>query len=85
MNDSKFPPVPKDVFDALESLPKKVLEEIDIELLVFSGLEHIRNPTALKDENEFRKRVIAVGHEHMRLLRREMAKLDKGGAYHGSE
>ena len=85
MNDFKFPPVPKDVLEAFESLPKKTLDEINIQLVLFSGLEQIRNPTVLKDENEYGKLLIAVGHEHMRLLRREAAKLNMGGSGHGSE
>ena len=85
MNDFKFPPVPKDVLEAFESLPKKTLDEINIQLVLFSGLEQIRNPTVLKDENEYQKLLIAVGYERMRLLRREAAKLDMGGSSHGCE
>ena len=45
MNNSRLPPVPKDVLAALELLPRAVIDEINLKGVISGGLRLLQNPT----------------------------------------
>ena len=69
MNNSRLPPVPKDVLAALELLPRAVIEDIDIKTLISGGLELLKDPTKPLTEKDFQKSFLSSGFERMRLIR----------------
>jgi RecA-family ATPase len=81
MGNFKLPPVPKDVLDALETLPEEKLAKIQIQLIALNMEEVTRNPDAFRNKKNTIKTLIKMGREHMALIRqavREMAE-ERGG------
>ena len=81
MDNFKLPSVPKDVLDALETLPEEKLAKIQIQLIALNMEEVTRNPDAFRNKKNTIKTLIKMGREHMALIRqavREMAE-ERGG------
>ena len=75
MNNSRLPPVPKDVLAALELLPSAAIEDIDILTVIFSGLELLKKPTEPLTEKEIQKHVVSTCLARMRLIRLSVEEL----------
>ena len=76
MDNFKLPSVPKDVLDALETLPEEKLAKIQTQLIALNMEEATRNPDAFRDKKNTIKTLIKMGSKHMALIRqavREMA------------
>jgi hypothetical protein len=69
MNNSRLPPVPKDVTAALELLPRAVIDEINLKGVISGGLRLLQNPTKPLTEEEWEEHLISGGFERMRLIR----------------
>lgn len=69
MNEYQLPKVPEDVLAAWESLPRSVLQEIELQLMVFSGCLMVQKfPTDLS-KDELYEHMLVTHAEQMRLLR----------------
>ena len=77
----KFPPVPNDVLQALETLPADKLLSIETQVVAMSMEEVTKNPEAFRNKKNTRRTLAKLSRNHLRLIReavREMAK-QRGG------
>jgi hypothetical protein len=71
--------IPHDAERLMDELPQDVLNEIQLELVIFSGLSLIEMGPSEPSEKEIKKHMKRSMNEHIKLLRAAKVALDKSG------
>ena len=71
--------IPHDVERLIDELPQNVLNEIELELIIFSGLSLIEMGPAEPSKKQFKKHMRRSMKKHIELLRAAKIELDKAG------
>ena len=71
--------IPHDAERLIDELPQNVLNEIELELIIFSGLSLIEMGPAEPSKKQIKKHMKRSIKEHIKLLRAAKVELDKAG------
>ena len=71
--------IPHDAERLMEELPQDVLNEIQLELVIFSGLSLIEMGPSEPSKKQIKKHMKRSMNEHIKLLRAAKVELDKSG------
>ena len=71
--------IPHDAERLMDELPQDVLNEIQLELVIFSGLSLIEMGPAEPSKKQFKKHMRRSMKKHIELLRAAKIELDKAG------
>ena len=71
--------IPHDAERLMDELPQDVLNEIQLELVIFSGLSLIEMGPSEPSEEQFKKHMKRSMNEHIKLLRAAKVELDRSG------
>ena len=70
---------PHDAERLMDELPQDVLNEIQLELVIFSGLSLIEMGPSEPSKKQIKKHMKRSMNEHIKLLRAAKVELDKSG------
>ena len=68
MSNWRLPRVPNDVLAALELLPRAAIEDINIKILIFGGLEVLKKPIKPLTKKRLRNHLVSTDLERTRLI-----------------
>ena len=71
--------IPHDAERLIDELPQNVLNEIELELIIFSGLSLIEMGPAEPSKKQIKKHMKRSIRKHIELLRAAKVELDKSG------
>jgi hypothetical protein len=71
--------IPHDAERLMDELPQDVLNEIQLELVIFSGLSLIEMGPSEPSKKQIKKHMKRTMNEHIKLLRAAKVELDKSG------
>ena len=71
--------IPYDAERLMDELPQDVLNEIQLELVIFSGLSLIEMGPSEPSKKQIKKHMKRSMNEHIKLLRAAKVELDKSG------
>jgi|TARA_B110000114_G_scaffold11255_1_gene11108 hypothetical protein len=71
--------IPHDAESLMDELPQAILDEIQLELIIFSGLSLIEMGPAEPSKKQIKKHMKRSMKEHIKLLRAAKVELDKAG------
>ena len=71
--------IPHDAERLMDKLPQNVLNEIELELIIFSGLSLIEMGPSEPSKKQIKKHMKRSIKEHIKLLRAAKVELDKEG------
>ena len=71
--------IPHDAERLMDELPQDVLNEIQLELVIFSGLSLIEMGSSEPSKKQIKKHMKRSMNEHIKLLRAAKVALDKSG------
>ena len=71
--------IPHDAERLIDELPQNVLNEIELELIIFSGLSLIETGPSEPSKKQIKKHMKRSMKEHIKLLRAAKVELDKAG------
>ena len=71
--------IPHDAERLMDELPQDVLNEIQLELVIFSGLSLIEMRPSEPSKKQIKKHMKRSMNEHIKLLRAAKVELDKSG------
>ena len=71
--------IPHDAERLIDELPQNVLNEIELELIIFSGLSLIEMGPSEPSKKQIKKHMKRSMNEHIKLLRAAKVELDKSG------
>ena len=71
--------IPHDAERLMDELPQDVLNEIQLELVIFSGLSLIEMGPSEPSKKQIKKHMKRSMNEHIKLLRAAKVALDKSG------
>ena len=71
--------IPHDAERLMDELPQDVLNEIQLELVIFSGLSLIEMGPSEPSKKQIKKHMKRSMNEHIKLLRAAKIELDKAG------
>jgi hypothetical protein len=71
--------IPHDAERLMDELPQDVLNEIQLELVIFSGLSLIEMGPSEPSKKQIKKHMKRTMNEHIKLLRAAKVELDKAG------
>jgi hypothetical protein len=71
--------IPHDAERLMDELPQDVLNEIQLELVIFSGLSLIEMGPSEPSKKQIKKHMKRSMNEHIKLLRAGKVELDKSG------
>ena len=71
--------IPHDAERLMDELPQDVLNEIQLELVIFSGLSLIEMGPSEPSKKQIKKHMKRSMKEHIKLLRAAKVELDKAG------
>ena len=71
--------IPHDAERLMDELPQDVLNEIQLELVIFSGLSLIEMGPSEPSKKQIKKHMKRSMKEHIKLLRAAKVELDKSG------
>jgi len=71
--------IPHDAERLMDELPQDVLNEIQLELVIFSGLSLIEMGPSEPSKKQIKKHMKRSMNEHIKLLRAAKVELDKAG------
>ncbi|MDB4109416.1 hypothetical protein N9558_03280 [Porticoccaceae bacterium] len=71
--------IPHDAERLIDELPQNVLNEIELELIIFSGLSLIEIGPSEPSKKQIKKHMKRSMKEHIKLLRAAKVELDKAG------
>lgn len=71
--------IPHDAERLMDELPQDVLNEIQLELVIFSGLSLIEMGPSEPSKKQLKKHMKRSMNEHIKLLRAAKVELDKAG------
>ena len=71
--------IPHDAERLMNELPQDVLNEIQLELVIFSGLSLIEMGPSEPSKKQIKKHMKRTMNEHIKLLRAAKVELDKAG------
>ena len=71
--------IPHDAERLMDELPQDVLNEIQLELVIFSSLSYIDMGPLEPSEKQIKKHMKRSMSEHIKLLRAAKVELDKAG------
>jgi hypothetical protein len=71
--------IPHDAERLIDELPQNVLNEIELELIIFSGLSLIEMGPSEPSKKQIKKHMKRSMNEHIKLLRAAKVALDKSG------
>lgn len=72
--------IPHDAERLMDELPQDVLNEIQLELVIFSGLSLIEMGPSEPSKKQIKKHMKRSMKEHIKLLRAAKVELDKAGS-----
>lgn len=72
--------IPHDAERLIDELPQNVLNEIELELIIFSGLSLIEMGPSEPSKKQIKKHLKRSMKEHIKLLRAAKVELDKAGS-----
>jgi len=72
--------IPHDAKRLIDELPQNVLNEIELELIIFSGLSLIEMGPSEPSKKQIKKHLKRSMKEHIKLLRAAKVELDKAGS-----
>jgi len=72
--------IPHDAERLMDELPQDVLNEIQLELVIFSGLSLIEMGPSEPSKKQIKKHLKRSMKEHIKLLRAAKVELDKAGS-----
>ena len=70
---------PRDAERLMDELPQDVLNEIQLELVIFSGLSLIEMGPSEPSKKQIKKHMKRSMNEHIKLLRAAKVELDRSG------
>ena len=71
--------IPHDAESLMDELPQAIIDEIQLELIIFSGLSLIEMGPAEPSKKQFTKHMRRSMKKHIELLRAAKIELDKAG------
>ena len=71
--------IPHDAERLMDELPQDVLNEIQLELVIFAGLSLIEMGPSEPSKKQIKKHMKRSMNEHIKLLRAAKVELDKAG------
>ena len=71
--------IPHDAERLMDELPQAILDEIQLELIIFSGLSLIEMGPSEPSKKQIKKHMKRSMNEHIKLLRAAKIELDKAG------
>ena len=71
--------IPHDAERLMDELPQDVLNEIQLELVIFSGLSLIEMGPSEPSKKQIKKHMKRSMNEHIKLLRAAKVELDRSG------
>ena len=71
--------IPHDAERLMDELPQAILDEIQLELIIFSGLSLIEMGPSEPSKKQIKKHMNRSMKEHIKLLRAAKVELDKAG------
>ena len=71
--------IPHDAERLMDELPQDVLNEIQLELVIFAGLSLIEMGPSEPSKKQIKKHMKRTMNEHIKLLRAAKVELDKAG------
>jgi hypothetical protein len=71
--------IPHDAERLMDELPQAILDEIQLELIIFSGLSLIEMGPSEPSKKQIKKHMKRSMKEHIKLLRAAKVELDKAG------
>ena len=72
--------IPHDAERLIDELPQNVLNEIELELIIFSGRSLIEMGPSEPSKKQIKKHLKRSMKEHIKLLRAAKVELDKAGS-----
>lgn len=72
--------IPHDAERLMDELPQDVLNEIQLEMVIFSGLSLIEMGPSEPSKKQIKKHMKRSMKEHIKLLRAAKVELDKAGS-----
>ena len=71
--------IPRDVEHLMDELPQAILDEIQLEMVIFSGLSLIEMGSSEPSKKQIKKHIKRSRRERIKLLRAAKVELDKSG------
>jgi hypothetical protein len=72
--------IPNDAERLMNKLPQAVLDEIQLEMILWSGIAMMEMDSREPSEKQFKKHMKRTMKKHIGLLRKAETRLDKGGS-----